>query len=53
MSGCAEAYYGDGRQAALFLNEVRTDTPDELVRRVQSWAREQFTKLAEIEFDDT
>ena len=53
VNGYAEAYYGDGRQAALFLEQVRTDGPDELVRRVRSWAGEQFPKLAEIESDDT
>ncbi len=52
VSGYAEAYYGDGRQAALFLEEVRTARPDDLVRRVRSWAGEQFPKLAEIESDD-
>ncbi len=51
VSGCAEAYYGDGRQAALFLNEVRTEKPDQLVRCVRSWAQEEFRKLAEIESD--
>ena len=51
VSGCAEAYYGDGRQAVLFLNEVRTEKPDDLVRRVRSWAQEEFQKLAEIESD--
>ena len=51
VSGYAEAYFGDGRQAALFLEQVRTDGPDELVRRVRSWAGEQFPKLAEIESD--
>ena len=51
VDGCAEAYYGDGRQAALFLNEVRMEKPDDLVRCVRSWAEEQFKKLAEIESD--
>lgn len=51
VSGCAEAYYGDGRQAVLFLNEVRTEKPDDLVRRVRSWAQEEFQKLAKIESD--
>ena len=51
VSGYAEAYYGDGRQAALYLNEVRTEKPDDLVRRVRAWAGEQFPKLAEIESD--
>ena len=51
VSGRTEAFYGDGRQAALFLNEVRTETPDDLVRRVRSWAEEQFPKLAEMESD--
>ena len=49
VSGCAEAYYGDGRQAMLYLNEIRTEKPDELVRRVRSWAQEEFRKLARIE----
>ncbi len=49
VSGRAETFYGDGRQAALFLNAVRTETPDDLVRRVRSWAQEQFPKLAEME----
>ncbi len=51
ISGCAEAYYGDGRQAMLLLNEIRTEKPDELVRRARSWAREEFQKLARIESD--
>ena len=51
MTGHAEAYYGDGRQAALLLEEVRTERPDDLVRRVRSWAGEQFPKLAKIESD--
>jgi len=52
VSGCAEAYFGDGRQAMLPLDEVRTETPDQLVRRVRSWAQEQFAQLARIECDD-
>lgn len=51
VSGYAEAYFGDGRQAALFLNEVRMERPAELVSHVRSWAREQFGKLKEIETD--
>ena len=41
VSGCAEAYYGDGRQAALFLNEVRTEKPDHggHKRNSGSWQR--------------
>ena len=33
----------------LLLNEVRTEKPDELVRRARSWAQEEFRKLASIE----
>lgn len=51
VNGYAEAYYGDGRQAMLPLNQVRTENPDELVGRVRSWAQEQFGKLEEIEAD--
>ena len=49
VNGYAEAYYGDGRQAMLPLNQVRTENPEDLVSHVRSWAREQFGKLEEIE----
>ena len=49
VSGHAEAYYGDGRQANLPLAQVRTDAPADLVDRVRSWAQEQFQKLAALE----
>ena len=52
VSGHAEAYYGDGRQANLPLAEVRTETPEELVQHVRSWAQDEFQKLAQIESDD-
>ncbi len=52
VSGHAEAYYGDGRQAALPLNAVRMEKPEDLVNCVRSWAQEQFRKLAEIESED-
>ena len=48
-SGQAEAFYGDGRQANLPLAEVRTETPDDLVSHIRSWAQEQFQKLAALE----
>ena len=51
VNGYAEAYYGDGRQAMLPLNQVRTENPDDLVNRVRSWAQEQFGKLKQIESD--
>lgn len=49
VNGHAEAYYGDGRQANLPLAQIRTETPDDLVRQVHSWAQEQFQKLAALE----
>ena len=52
VSGVAEAYFGDGRQAVRNLNAIQSDDRDELIEEVRTWATEQFAALAQLEAEN-